>query len=106
MSLVGQIAKIKCSEYTRENLPSGVKVEKPGTFFLCSNIDLAYPVLGSLEISKKPILDTSVGIIVEEGPRPNSFQKGPTWDDYDILSIYIEGNLYKCFKLSLDFFAI
>ena len=103
MSSIGHIAKIKCEEYTQENLPTGVKIVKSGTLFLCSNIELTYPVLGSLSVCNNPILDSSVGIVVDEGSRPNSFQKGPGWQDYDIMTVYIEGNLYKCFRLSLDF---
>ena len=103
MSHIGKIAKIKCDEFTREHLPSGVKPATSDSFYLCKDIDLSYPVLGSLKIAGNPVLASSVGIVVSSHARPNSFQTGPMWEDYNILSVYIEGDVYKCFEVSLDF---
>ena len=103
MNHVGKIARIKCSEFTQENLPTGVKPAVDGSIFLCTDIDPAYPVLGSLHHYKKPVLASSIGIVVSHHARPNSFQSGPVWKDYEILSVYIDGDVYKCFELSLDF---
>jgi hypothetical protein len=102
MNVIGQIAKIKCLEFSQESLPTGIKTANFGNIFLCTDIDPTYPVLGALKTGAVPITTSSVGIIVSEHSRPRSFQKGSTWSDYDILSIYIEGELYKCFRLSLD----
>ena len=103
MSHIGKIAKIKSDEFTREELPSGVKAASSDSFYLCKDIDLTYPVLGSLKVGGRPILTSSVGIIISSHSRPNSFQSGPLWKDYNILSVYIEGDVYKCFEVSLDF---
>ena len=106
MKNIGRIARIKPVEFTQENLPTGIKTVAPGSLSLCSCIDPTYPVLGSLKISNKIIMSSSVGIIISEHSRPRSFQKGPVWNDYDILSIYIEGEMYKCFRLSLDILTL
>jgi hypothetical protein len=105
MNNIGQIAKIKCLEFSRENLPTGVSATELGSLFLCSDIDPTYPVLGALKTSMIPVTTSSVGVIIAEHSRPRSFQKGPAWNDYDILSVYIEGELYKCFRLSLEILA-
>ena len=102
MNDIGQIAKIKSLEFSLENLPTGIKSTKSGELFLCEDIDPTYPVLGALKESCKPVGKSSIGIIVSEHQRPRSFQKGKLWSDYDILSVYIEGELYKCFRLSLE----
>lgn len=106
MENIGQIARIKSAEFTQENLPTGIKSAAPGSLSLCSSIESTYPVLGSLKVSNKAIMSSSVGIIISEHSRPRSFQKGPMWNDYDILSVYIEGELYKCFRLSLDILTL
>ena len=106
MSDIGKIAKIIPDEFTPENLPTGVKQVANGNLNLCISIDKHYPVLGTLTKSKDTISKDSVCLIVGFQGRPNSFQLGPEWSSYDILTVSIEGDLYTCFRQSLKIIAV
>jgi hypothetical protein len=105
MKIVGKITSFKAHEFTPENLPTGVRSIEPGMLRLCRSIDSTYPVLGALQESSHSISASSVGIVVSQEGRPNSFSRDPIWSEYDIVSVYVEGNLYECFRGSLDILA-
>ena len=105
MQIIGKITSFKAHEFTPENLPTGIRLVEPGMLRLCSSINSEYPVLGALRESSRLICASSVGIVVSQEGRPNSFSQDPTWSAYDIISVYVEGNLYECFRGSLNILA-
>jgi len=102
MTIIGKITSFKSLEFTPENLPTGVRSIEPGMLRLCKTIDSTYPVLGALSESPQLISASSVGIVVSKEGRPRSFSQDPIWSEYDIISVYVEGNIYECFRGSLN----
>ena len=102
MQIVGKITSFKTDEFTPENLPTGVRISPSGMMRLCKSIDLEYPVLGALTESSHLICTSSIGIIVSHNARPKSFSRDPMWTGYDIVSVYVEGRVYECFRGSLN----
>ena len=98
MSIIGNIAVINPSEFTREHLPTGV-VESCGRLMLCKNIHTSYPVLEAIVKSNHTVDPKSIALIVSIEGRPGSFQTGEIWSCYDILNVLVEGRTYQCFRL-------
>ena len=75
MKIVGKITSFKTHEFTPENLPTGVRPIASGMLRLCRSIDSTYPVLGAMRESPHSISASSVGIVVSQEGRPNSFSR-------------------------------
>lgn len=101
MKQLGNIASILTSEFTEEHLPTGV-LPATNKVQLCAEIDLNYPVLESLSYSSKLVDTGSVALILSLKGRPSSFQTGEGWSGYDIFNVLVEGEIYQCFRSSLE----
>ena len=102
---LGNIASIREHEYTKENLPSGIVLD--GTHLkLCKHIGLDYPVSESLSYSSHIVQSDIIVLILSIAGRPKSFQEGKIWNGYDILNILADGNVYQCFRSSLNIIAV
>ena len=104
MKQLGNIASILTSEFTEEHLPTGV-LPAINKVQLCTVIDLSYPVIESLTYSNKLVDTDSVALILSLKGRPSSFQTGEVWSGYDIFNVLVEGEVYQCFRSSLEVIA-
>lgn len=105
MNIIGQLATLKQEEFTPEGIPTGIRAQS-NTFNMCKHISLDYPVSESLEFSEDVLSANSVCLVISEHGRPTSFSKSSIWNTYDIVTVLVDGKFYKCFRQSLNFFAL
>ena len=104
MSNIGNIARLEISEFTKENLPTGV-TRSSGQVRLCEKISPSYPVSEAIVQSSHLVDSDSIALILSKEGRPTSFQSGEGWSCYDIFNILVEGRTYQCFRYSLKILA-